>query len=56
MRVSKEELTPVPFLRGLLEWGLRVTDGLLLVLDGSKGLRRAVQDVFGAQAQVQRCT
>jgi len=43
------------FLRGLLDRGLRVTDGLLVVLDGGKGLRRAVHDVFGAQALVQRC-
>jgi transposase-like protein len=42
-------------LRGLVERGLRVTDGLLVVLDGSKGLRRAVHEVFGAHAQVQRC-
>ncbi len=44
------------FLRGLLDRGLRVTDGVLVVLDGSKGLRRAVQDVFGPQGQIQRCT
>lgn len=44
------------FLRGLLDRGLRMDEGLLVVIDGSKGLRRAVQDVFGDQAQVQRCT
>ena len=43
------------FLRSLLTRGLRVDEGLLVVIDGSKGLRRAVQEVFGAQAQVQRC-
>ena len=43
------------FLRGLLDRGLRVTDGLLVVIDGGKGLRRAVHDVFGEQALVQRC-
>jgi len=46
----------ITFLRSLLDRGLRVTDGLLVVIDGGKGLRRAVQDVFGDQAQVQRCT
>lgn len=44
------------FLRHLVDRGLRVADGLLVVIDGSKGLRRAVRDVWGDQAQVQRCT
>jgi transposase-like protein len=43
------------FLRSLLERGLRVAEGVLVVLDGGKGLRRAVRDVFGEQAPVQRC-
>ncbi|MGH8630014.1 MAG: IS256 family transposase, partial [Burkholderiales bacterium] len=44
------------FLRHLVERGLRVADGLLVVIDGSKGLRRAVRDVWGEQVVVQRCT
>jgi transposase-like protein len=44
------------FLRGLVERGLRTDQGLLVVIDGSKGLRRAVHEVFGTKAQVQRCT
>jgi transposase-like protein len=43
------------FLRELVARGLRYTPGLLVVLDGSKGLRSAVQDVFGDAAQIQRC-
>lgn len=43
------------FLRELVERGLRVEHGLLVVLDGAKGLRKAVSIVFGAQAAVQRC-
>jgi len=39
----------------LLERGLRVQGRLLVVLDGAKGLRKAVQSVFGEQAVVQRC-
>jgi transposase-like protein len=35
------------FLRGLVEHGLRVQEGLLVVVDGSKGLSRAVREVFG---------
>lgn len=44
------------FLRSLVERGLRVEEGVLVVVDGSKGLSRAVQEVFGTQAMVQRCT
>jgi putative transposase len=44
------------FLRELLGRGLRSEQGLLVVIDGSKGLRRGVQGVFGEAAAVQRCT
>jgi putative transposase len=53
---TENATTCAVFLRSLLDRGLRVTDGVLVVLDGSKGLRRAVQDVFGPQVQIQRCT
>jgi len=43
------------FLRGLVERGLKVDQGLLVVLDGAKGLRKAVAQVFGKPAAVQRC-
>lgn len=43
------------FLRRLVERGFRAEDGLLVVLDGAKGLRAGVAEVFGAAAQVQRC-
>jgi len=43
------------FLRTLVERGLRVDAGLLCVIDGAKGLRKAIQTVFGTQALVQRC-
>lgn len=42
-------------LEGLLERGLRVDSGLLCVIDGSKGLRKAIYGVFGNKALVQRC-
>ena len=45
----------VAFLRTLVARGLRVEAGLLCVIDGAKGLRTAIQTVFGAQALVQRC-
>jgi putative transposase len=43
------------FLRSLVERGLKFEQGLLCVMDGAKGLRQAVQKVFGDQAAVQRC-
>jgi len=43
------------FLRELVERGFEGANGLLVVLDGAKGLRAAVGEVFGAAAQVQRC-
>jgi len=43
------------FLRSLVERGFAPTDGLLVILDGAKGLRAAVEEVWGARAQVQRC-
>ena len=52
---SLQEAPAVQSLRsGLLERGLRYA--ALCIMDGAKGLRRAVQDVFGSYAQVQRCT
>jgi len=43
------------FLRTLVERGLRVEAGLLVVTDGAKGLHAAVAEVFGAAAVLQRC-
>lgn len=42
-------------LQGLLDRGLKVEEGLLCVMDGSKGLRKAVYQVLGKKALVQRC-
>ena len=43
------------FLRELVDRGLRVEAGLLVVTDGAKGLHAAVREVFGVAAQLQRC-
>ncbi len=43
------------FLRELVERGLRVDLGLLVVTDGAKGLHAAVREVFGTSALLQRC-
>jgi putative transposase len=44
-----------PMLEDLVERGLRSDSGLLFVLDGSKGLKKAVREVFGDEAVIQRC-
>jgi transposase-like protein len=43
------------FLRGLVGRGLQAEAGLLVVIDGAKGLRKAVDGVFNGRAVVQRC-
>ena len=43
-------------LADLVARGLSAEDGLLVVIDGAKALRAAVQEVFGDSAAVQRCT
>jgi len=43
------------FLRSLIERGLDLSQGLLVVIDGGKGLRSAVRQVFQKKALVQRC-
>jgi putative transposase len=42
-------------LANLLERGLDVEQGVLVVIDGAKALRRAVRDVLGTHTPVQRC-
>jgi transposase-like protein len=44
-----------PFLRSLVERGLDLSQGLLVVIDGGKGLRSAVRLIFQKRALVQRC-
>lgn len=43
------------FLRSLLARGLDITLGVLVIIDGGKGLRSAVRKVFSGRALVQRC-
>jgi putative transposase len=43
-------------LADLIDRGLAVDDGLLVVCDGAKALAAAVREVFGAKALIQRCT
>jgi len=43
-------------LNGLIERGLKVSERILCVIDGGKGIRKALEDVFGDLAVIQRCT
>jgi len=42
-------------LQNLLARGLTLTERVLCVIDCGKGLRKAVQDVLGTAAVIQRC-
>jgi len=52
---TENTTTGVDFLRSLVTRGLRYEQGLLVIIDGSKGLRAAVEAVFGSETPVQRC-
>jgi transposase-like protein len=52
---TENEAVCSAFLRGLVERGLKVAPGLLCVIDGAKGLRKAVDKAFGNRVAVQRC-
>ena len=53
---STENATVATTLLGnLVERGLDVEQGVLVVIDGAKALRKAVRDVLGVHTPVQRC-
>jgi putative transposase len=52
---TENEKVLAPFLRSLIERGLDASQGLLVILDGGKGLRSAVKKAFRDRALVQRC-
>lgn len=43
------------FLEGLLARGLKIDKGILCIIDGSKGIRKGIEEAFGGYALVQRC-
>jgi len=43
------------FINGLIERGLKVNDGILFVIDGSKGLHKGIKNALGDSAFIQRC-
>ena len=52
---TENEKVLTPCLRSLMERGLDISQGLLVILDGGKGLRAAVKKAFRNRAVVQRC-
>ena len=56
VETATENARPIAdLLEDLIARGLRYDEGLLCVIDGAKGLRKAIKDVFGPYAQVQWC-
>ena len=52
---TENERVLTPFLRSLVERGLDLAQGVLVILNGGKGLRSAVRKAFRHRALVQRC-
>ena len=52
---TENEIVCAKFLQSLVERGLSFKQGVLAVIDGAKGLHRAVKKVFGDFAAIQRC-
>ena len=53
---TENATTCTDLLRSLVARGFHEEEGLLVVIDGGKGLRAAVTAVFGPDTPVQRCT
>lgn len=53
--VSENERVCTQFLQKLVDRGLCFDQGLLIIIDGAKGLYRAVKTVFGEFCLIQRC-
>jgi putative transposase len=52
---TENHVVTAALLQNLVERGLRVDSPLLFVIDGGKGIRKALSDVFGNRAVIQRC-
>jgi len=54
LRSTENAVGCTELLQDLLQRGLPITERVLCVIDGGKGLRKAVQDVLGTAAVIQR--
>lgn len=52
---TENKKTLTEFFRSLIGRGLQIEKGLLVIMDGAKGLRSAAREVFGGRSLVQRC-
>ena len=52
---TENERVCAAFLREVVDRGLKADLGPLCVIDGVKGLRKAIQSAFGGRAVIQRC-
>src|SRR5207244_1484832 len=52
---TENELVCSDFLRGLIERGLNTNNEILCVIDGGKGIRKAIKTVLGEKAFIERC-
>jgi putative transposase len=52
---TENAIVATALLSDLVERGIDPEQGMLFVIDGSKALRKAIRDVFGQRAAVQRC-
>lgn len=56
-QMHSENSAPIAELfRGLIKRGLDYQEGILFVIDGAKGIKKGIVDVFGDKAVIQRCT
>ena len=56
VQTTTENSVPIKDMLGnLKERGLAWEEGLLCVIDGSKGIRKAIEESFGNKAVIQRC-
>jgi transposase-like protein len=55
-QISTENHRPVlELLIDLIDRGLTFEQGILAVIDGSKGLKKAIEEAFGDKVVIQRC-
>jgi transposase-like protein len=55
-QMATENHRPIAqFLEKLIERGLRYEDGVLFIIDGSKGILKAIEQIFPLCAVIQRC-
>jgi transposase-like protein len=52
---TENHVVATALVQNLIERGLRVDEPMLFVIDGGKGIHKALRDVFGDRAVIQRC-